>query len=107
IHAFPYSLRKPASIAATGDTTPSSIKRDRCNKIISLSRQKRKRFLDNFVGSTAEVIFVKDSINGYASALSSNYIKVLVKDDGVKPGERADVLLRINRGDYMVGELII
>ena len=78
IHPFPFSPRS-GTVAFKMKDLPPEIKKERLNRLLELKAERKKNFINSFIGKQLEFLFeeVKD---GYAEGYSENYIRLYVKD---------------------------
>ncbi|GAB4539130.1 MAG: tRNA (N(6)-L-threonylcarbamoyladenosine(37)-C(2))-methylthiotransferase MtaB [Thermodesulfovibrionia bacterium] len=89
IHVFPYSKRKGTVAVSLPYHVSHEIKRQRVESINGLAREKRISYISRYKDKVLDVIIEgRDSNTGYYKGISSNYIRVLVKDNGLKPYAR-------------------
>lgn len=100
VHAFQYSKRPGTKACEISDHLPSPVKKERSERLIALSEEKTKEYLEANLGTVRRVLFEEDS-SGY----TDNYIRVYV--DGVEDGYFADVMLDELYMDGVKGHLVI
>lgn len=90
IHAFPYSRRPGTEAALFPDSVPEREAVSRVEELTALARRGRSAYTARWVGRIVEAIpeIRKGSSSGYASAVSSNYLKLklLSPPAGLPPG---------------------
>jgi threonylcarbamoyladenosine tRNA methylthiotransferase MtaB len=92
LHAFPYSRRPDTRAFLMEGQVRDTVKKDRVKSLIELGKSKKNNYLKKHLGSTLNVIVEKKSSTcEYYSAISDNYLKVMVSGDKIKPGDRLDV----------------
>lgn len=97
IHCFPYSIRENTP-ASKMPQIQDSVKSERAQKLIKLSEELHKSFLEQNKSRTEEILIQKKSPKtGLYSAVTRNYIKVHFKseDDNLRHN-----LKTINLADY-------
>jgi len=109
LHVFPYSNREGTAASKMKGHLNGNIKKERVNKLISLSKELEKIYYSKHLDMVEEVLF-EELKDGYYKGYTSNYIKVNVKSDFELKGTFRKVLLNkiIDKGmDYeMEGELV-
>ena len=79
MHVFKYSQRKGTRAAIMPNQVDSKIKEERSRKLIKLSNDNEKKFLEKYIGKEVEVLFEQRD-NGYIKGHTSNYILVKTKE---------------------------
>jgi threonylcarbamoyladenosine tRNA methylthiotransferase MtaB len=106
-HVFSYSRRRgtAADLMKIPFITPEEINR-RSKILRAVSREKRRAFIDRYIGSEREVLF-ENRIRAGFPGYTENYIRVMV-DGSTKDitNTLRKVKLMQNRGDYVWGELL-
>lgn len=84
LHVFPYSPRRGTAAATYTDQVHQATVKERCRRLAGLDSEKRRAFSASFVGTEAEVLIEseRDGETGLLRGRTSNYIPVLVDDDG-------------------------
>ncbi len=83
MHIFKYSQRKGTRAAVMPNQIDGNIKEERSHKLIKLSDENEKKFLDTYIGKTIEVLFEQDE-QGYSKGHTSNYIVIKVKKKNIE-----------------------
>ena len=83
MHVFKYSQRKGTRAAVMPNQIDGNIKEERSHKLIKLSDENEKNFLDTYIGKTLEVLFEQEE-QGYTKGHTSNYLVVKVKETGIE-----------------------
>ncbi len=82
IHSFPYSKRKGTPAYNMPNQVYEHIKKERTKKLIELSENLHKKFLEKNKNTTQEVLFQKKSKkNGKYPGITRNYIKLYKHSD--------------------------
>ena len=99
MHVFPYSKRPDTKASLLRDTISIKSKKDRAKKLIEISKIKKNAYMTQNLGRAVDVIVENKVItNGYYSAISDNYLKVLVKAEGLKSGQILNVVIKTLTG---------
>jgi len=98
-HVFMYSQRRD-------DQIDPQVKDARSKRIIEITRESRRKFLEGYLGKTAEVLFEQPVRGGYFEGKTANYITVHVKTDEQLNRQYLNVRLTDIRDNIMYGELI-
>ncbi|CAH2214127.1 tRNA (N(6)-L-threonylcarbamoyladenosine(37)-C(2))-methylthiotransferase MtaB [Tepidibacter aestuarii] len=93
MHVFKYSPRKGTPAASMKDQIDPKVKQTRSEKLMNLSNENNKKFMERFLNDTVTVLFETKLQNGYYEGLTSNYIRVLVKTDDNIEGKILNVNL--------------
>ena len=93
LHVFPYSARPGTPAAELPNQIPTDISRGRCEHLIKLSREKRRRFYRDHLGQTVTVLIEskRDRESGLLKGVSSNYLTVFIDGDDQLKNKIADV----------------
>ena len=83
MHVFKYSQRKGTRAAIMPNQIDGNIKEERSHKLIELSDENEKEFLNTYIGKEVEVLFEQEE-NGYTKGHTSNYLLVKVKDKSIE-----------------------
>ncbi len=107
LHVFPYS-RRPDTIAYLMDgQVEDTVKKDRVKKLIESGANKKYLYLKKHVGATLNVIIEKKTAtDGYYNAISDNYLKLMVRGDGFRPGDMLDVDVISLTGTKLVAQAL-
>ncbi len=81
IHVFPYSPRPGTAAANMPRQVPEKIKKQRSQQMLALAEENVKKFQQEFLGRTLEVLWEKKA-GGVWSGLTGNYIKVYTRSGG-------------------------
>lgn len=105
LHVFTYSERGNTSALEIDPVVVPEERAMRSRQLRSLSREKRKRYHDHFIGETVSVLF-ESYQDGVLSGMTGNYIRVAAAGPEVLAGKIGDVRLFSNCGGLMRGELL-
>lgn len=106
LHVFTYSERANTPAAEMKGSVPPAKRAERSKMLHILSDKKRRKFYDDNLGQTANVLFENDIEDGMMHGFTENYIRVTARYDPVLVNEIVPVnLVRINeRGHVEVEE---
>lgn len=76
LHVFPYSERPATHAINLPGKVKNQEKEKRSKKLLALSDEKHRKFLENNIGQVAEVLFEKVRSAGMITGLTGNYIRV-------------------------------
>ena len=97
VHVFPYSKRKGTKAAIMDNQIDESIKKQRVRKIINLSEQLEKEYMNKFVNK--EIYFIPEVYkDGYLIGHTSNYL--LIKAKGEKENLNNSIKVTIKNIEY-------
>ena len=103
VHVFPYSRRKGTEADTMPNQIPENIKKERVKRLIDLSNQLEKEYLDLFFNKEVEVL-IEEEYPDYSLGHTGNYLKVKVLKP-FKSNELIKVKI-IKREDLMlIGEV--
>jgi threonylcarbamoyladenosine tRNA methylthiotransferase MtaB len=99
LHVFTYSERANTPAADMKGTVSHSKRAERSKMLHILSDKKRRKFYEDNLGRTANVLFENDIEDGMMHGFTENYVRVVAKYDPVLVNEIVPVTLsRINGG---------
>ncbi len=104
IHVFPYSRRSGTKADLMPNQIDESIKKERVKRLMALSDELEKKYLEKFIGQKMEVLIEK-SLDNYSVGHTGNYLKVEVN----KPLERnsiVKVIITKKIDNYLEGEVL-
>ena len=85
---------------------PETVKQKRCAQLAELDHKQQQSFLEQCVGSEAEVLFEQTAADGYIEGLTSNYLRVYVQGGAELCGTLRKVRLLKAETGFLVGELL-
>jgi len=80
IHVFPYSIRKKTPASKFKNQIDGNIKKERARKLIELSTELEKKYMEKFKNKEIDVLIEK-SKDGYSYGHTSNYLHIMLKGD--------------------------
>ena len=87
IHVFPFSAREGTVAAEMKNQIDPQTKKFRAKKVLELAKIKEKKFAENLIGKTVEIISETEE-NGMVDGLTKNYVRVLVPaEKNIRLGE--------------------
>lgn len=102
IHVFPYSRRKGTKADLMDEQIPENIKKERVKRLIDVSNNLEKEYLDSFISKTVSVLIEEDK-DGYSIGHTGNYLKVKILGD-IKENEIVSVKIKERENLELVGE---
>ncbi len=78
LHVFTYSSRPGTPSAEMSDQVPVQIARERNRVLRELAAEKKRAFMESFVGREVEAITLTHFDGEYTESLTDNYLKLLV-----------------------------
>ncbi|MCC6095320.1 MAG: tRNA (N(6)-L-threonylcarbamoyladenosine(37)-C(2))-methylthiotransferase MtaB [Eubacterium sp.] len=104
-HIFPYSRREGTRAAAMPGQNTEHIKKQRGDELRSLDQQRRKEFLQYYIGKPVEVLFEEQIVIGgrtWWTGHGREYQKILVTDTGDLTNQiRVVTPVSLLNGDYL------
>jgi threonylcarbamoyladenosine tRNA methylthiotransferase MtaB len=95
MHVFPYSKRPDTEALLLSEFISEKVKKDRVKKLMEISENKKKNYMAKNLDKVLDVIVEKrNPANGYFNAISSNYLRILVNEEGLKSGQSLKVRTR-------------
>ena len=104
LHVFTYSSRPGTPSAAMPDQVPVQVARERNRILRELVAQKKRAFMESFVGRDVEAITLTHFDGEYTEALTDNYLKLKVRGH-YTANERARFAIAAVQPDALVGGL--
>lgn len=108
LHVFPFSARKGTVADAFSDKIPAKVIKERSRKMRELGDQKRRAFLNRFLGEKVEVLIERKAIGtqNLFRGITSNYIPVLVRSSQDLRNTIVDVRIeKLHRDTSALGTL--
>ena len=102
IHVFHYSRRKGTKADLMDEQIPENIKKERVKRLIDVSNNLEKEYLDSFISKTVSVLIEEDK-DGYSIGHTGNYLKVKILGD-IKANEIVSVKIKERENLELVGE---
>lgn len=93
LHVFTYSERANTRAIEMGDPVPTRKRNERSKMLRILSEKKRRRFYEENLNQTFEVLFEEDIEGGMMHGFTENYIRVSAKYDPLLVNEIKTVTL--------------
>ena len=97
-----FTRPKTASNFYDAKCHPSAI-RERSVVMHDLASDKKRRFFEEHIGSTVNVLFETVDNDGYRKGFSGNYLRVGTQPGHISENELAPVQIREISGDFCVG----
>ncbi|MBQ8043343.1 MAG: tRNA (N(6)-L-threonylcarbamoyladenosine(37)-C(2))-methylthiotransferase MtaB [Clostridia bacterium] len=104
IHVFKYSKRKYTRAAKMEGQVDGTVKKNRSNIILKLSKKLNQEFLGKYIGRKVKVLF-ENYTDGILTGFTPNYIKVKTKGDNRLCGTIQDVVITSLEKDIALGSL--
>lgn len=106
VHVFPYSERKGTPAAKFAESVPKAVRKERAQKMAEAASFLKHKFMEQFIGKKAEVLFEEKNKNGFFEGFTSNYIKVIVSSDKRITGKILPVKLTGIKDDMMTAGIL-
>jgi threonylcarbamoyladenosine tRNA methylthiotransferase MtaB len=78
LHVFPYSVRRGTQAAEMDNPVPAAVRMGRAKKLRALGEEKKRAFVEKWIGREAKVLLENRNRDGLLSGLSAEYIRVEV-----------------------------
>lgn len=104
VHVFPYSKRKGTKAYDFRDQVDSTVKKERSHQLIHVSKIATEAFLDQMIGSTADVL-IENIKDGQMEGYTSNYIRVMVKGKPIDRNQMVQVSLKERQEELIYGTI--
>ena len=105
IHVFKYSKRNYTRAAKMDNQIDGTIKKERSNEILKLSKKLNKEYLNMYLGNKVKVLF-ENYENGVLSGYTENYIKVSAKGDKRLCGTVQDAVVQSLEEEKVLADII-
>ena len=97
LHVFTYSERANTRAVEMEESVPISVRHERSKMLRILSEKKRRKFYEENLGRTFQVLFEEDIEDGEMQGFTENYIRVTAKYDPLLLNEiKAVTLTEVN-----------
>lgn len=105
LHVFTYSERENTLASTMAHSVPGNVRADRSKMLHILSDKKRRKFYEDNLGFTTNVLFENDIEDGMMHGFTDNYIRVTAKYDPILVNEIKRVrLISINTKGFVEAE---
>jgi threonylcarbamoyladenosine tRNA methylthiotransferase MtaB len=95
LHVFPYSKRPNTKALLLSDFISGKVRKERVKKLREVSENMKRNYMAMHLGKVLDVVVEKKSITtGYYNAISSNYLRISIKAEGLKSGGNLKVQVR-------------
>jgi threonylcarbamoyladenosine tRNA methylthiotransferase MtaB len=102
LHVFTYSSRPGTPSAAMPDQVPVQIARERNRVLRELAAQKKRAFMESFVGREVEAITLTQYDGEFTEALTDNYLKLRMRGAHVA-NQQLRVAIEAVQKDALIG----
>ena len=106
VHVFAYSRRPGTRAYDAPDQVSNKVKEERSRRMIELTKQTQKEFLQAQVGRVEEVLFEQAKEQGVWEGYTPNYTHVLVPSGKELSGQLLPVELQQVQGESCVGKIL-
>ena len=106
VHVFAYSRRPGTRAYDAPDQVSNKVKEERSRRMIGLTKQTQKEFLQAQVGRVEEVLFEQAKEQGVWEGYTPNYTHVLVPSGKELSGQLLPVELQQVQGESCVGKIL-
>lgn len=104
-HIFAYSRRSGTVAYNLKGQISKQEKSNRSKRMIEVTNQTEKEFLEGQIGKTVSVLFETNE-NGFSEGYTKNYTRVKVKTETAHSGEILNVKLISAKNGYCIGEFV-
>ena len=104
-HIFAYSRRSGTVAYNLKGQISKQEKSNRSKRMIEVTNQTEKEFLEGQIGKTVSVLFETNE-NGFSEGYTKNYARVKVKTETAHSGEILNVKLISAKNGYCIGEFV-
>lgn len=103
IHVFPYSRRHGTKADSMPNQIDERIKKERVNKLMEVSNELERKYLDSFIGKEV-IVLIEKNLDGLSSGHTGNYISVSVNQELERNSlVKVKIIKRID--NYLEGEI--
>lgn len=106
VHVFAYSRRPGTKAYDAPDQISQRLKEERSHKMIEATLKTQNDFFNSQLGLTEAVLFERKQKDGLYEGYTMNYTPVRVKSEQKLQGKIVNVVLKENKGEYLVGDRI-
>ena len=103
VHVFPYSRRKGTKADTMDNQISEEVKKERVKRLIELSNELEKNYLDKFINKTLNVLIEK-SENGVSVGYTDNYLRVEIPNK-IKTNSIVEVIIKERNNNHLIGEV--
>ena len=104
VHVFPYSRRQGTKADLMDGQIPESIKKERVKRLIELSNQLEKEYLNSQIGLELPVLIEKN-LDDFSFGHTENYLKVKIPEKNINNQILLVKILK-NENDVLIGERV-
>lgn len=104
IHAFPYSKREGTPASKFPDQLNNQTKKERNRKLINLSEELEKEYMEKFIGKT-DTVLIEEHDSTYSYGHTSNFLHVKIKGLYNSEDEVKVKFVEVSY-PYIIGEVI-
>lgn len=106
LHVFPYSKRPGTLAAKMKAQVPGKVKKERVQRLLALSKQKKSQFYQGFIGETMQVLAEnKQKKKGLMRGFSENYIPIFFAAPAAVKNKVVAVRIEAVEGEEAFGVL--
>lgn len=105
VHVFPYSERTGTAASKRGDSVTKSEKEKRAAVMIKETEDIRRKFLENQIGKTVNVLIEGRADKDYLRGYTKNYTPVLLKCENDLTGLETDCVIHSVKDDECIANL--
>ncbi len=102
LHVFTYSSRPGTPSAEMAEQVPVQVARERNRVLRELAAEKKRAFMESFVGRELEAITLTHFDGEYTEALTDNYLKLRVRGEH-EPNQRGRFTIATALDDALIG----
>ena len=106
LHVFSYSDREGTKSSLMPGKVDLQIKKERVKKLIELGNEKEKEFITKNMNKIKYVLVENKTKNGFFEGYSENYIRAILPDKNLKPGELIKVRITGLKDKKAICEII-
>lgn len=104
IHVFPYSRRKGTKADLMPNQIDELVKKKRVNRLMAVSEELERNYLDNFINKEV-LVLIEKCIDNTSMGHTDNYIKVEINDKIARNSiVKVKIIKRVD--NYLVGEIV-
>lgn len=105
IHVFKYSVREGTKAASFDNQIDEKTKSERSKRLISLGEDLAHEFMKEFIGKEVKILVEAEKNENYYEGYTTNYLKVLLKDDINIKNEIISTTIKGIDGEFLIGEI--
>lgn len=109
LHVFTYSKRRGTEAFSFNEQVSEQVKKERSRKLIEIGKKKTTAFKEGYINKVLDTLIEgeKDKKTGMLKGITGNYLRVLIKDEGIDLKNRIIFIrvVKIDNAGQLIGEI--